>query len=102
MSAPARYRIVHLAQTTKQASVPIVPQRRPAAFAWALVAAGIAIWATALGSAIALFPSSAPVAAAVAAPAVPAGPEPAAPGPPHHGSVAPLPSPANACPASAP
>src|SRR5260370_34558431 len=72
MSAPARYRIVHLAQTTKQASVPIVPQRRPAAFAWALVAAGIAIWATALGSAIALFPSSAPVAAAVAAPAVPA------------------------------
>src|SRR6266849_2053524 len=41
MSAPARYqrRIVHLAQTTKQASVPIVPQRRPAAFAWALVAA---------------------------------------------------------------
>ncbi len=90
MSAPARYqrRIVHLAQTTKQASVPIVPQRRPAAFAWALVAAGIAIWATALGSAIALFPSSAPVAAAVAAPAVPAVPEHAAPGPANEGYVA--------------
>ena len=54
----------------KPMSAPAVPQRRSSAFAWALIAAGIAIWAAALSGANAYFPSSAPIAAAVA-PAVP-------------------------------
>jgi hypothetical protein len=74
-------RVAHLARPSPQASAPIVPQRRSSGFAWSLVAAGIAIWAMALGSADALFPSSAPVAAAVAAPVVPALPAHAAPAP---------------------
>jgi len=81
MRAPTRYerRAVHLARCTKQVSAPTAPQRRSASFAWALVAAGIAIWALALGSANGLFPSSAPVAAAVAAPVMPAVPHQAVP-----------------------
>jgi len=90
MSAPTKYqrRAVHLAQATKHAPTPIAPQRRSAASAWALVAAGIAIWAMALGSDNALIPLNTPVAAAVAAPAVPAVPEHAAPVPANEGYVA--------------
>ncbi|HKW53361.1 MAG TPA: transglycosylase SLT domain-containing protein, partial [Stellaceae bacterium] len=50
-----------------------------AIFAWSLVAAGVAVWAMALGGANALFPSSAPV--AVAAPMAPPAHEQAAPVP---------------------
>ncbi|HEX9491599.1 MAG TPA: hypothetical protein VF930_15040 [Stellaceae bacterium] len=90
MRAPTRFerRLVHLRQPATQASAPIAPQRRSAAFAWALVAAGVVIWATALGSANALFPSSAPVAAAVAAPVMPAVPEHAVPAPANEEYVA--------------
>jgi hypothetical protein len=76
--APARYerRIMRVARPCQPA---LAPRRRSAVIAWSLVAAGVAVWATALGSADALFLSSAPVAAAVAAPVVPALPEHAAP-----------------------
>jgi hypothetical protein len=69
MRAPAPYarRTVHVARPTKQVAA---PQRRSAVFAWALVAAGVAVWAIALGGAAELFPSTTPAAAAVAAPAV--------------------------------
>ena len=61
---PAR-RVVHIIQPSKPIAVPAVPQRRSAAFAWALVAAGVAIWAVALSGAN-VFLQSAPIAAAVA------------------------------------
>jgi hypothetical protein len=79
--APVRYdrRVMRVARPCQPARAPAAPRRRSAVIAWSLVAAGVALWATALGSADALFLSSAPVAAAVAAPVVPALPEHAAP-----------------------
>jgi hypothetical protein len=55
-------------------------QRRASVFAWALVAAGVAVWAVALGGGDALLPSSAPVAASIVTPAAPV-PAQAAPAP---------------------
>ena len=49
-----------------------VPQRRLAGLAWALVVAGVAVWAVALSGGSAFFPSSTPIAPAVAPVAPPA------------------------------
>jgi len=76
-----------VAPPSKLIAAPAVPQRRSAALAWALVAAGIAVWAVALSSGNAFLPSQAPVAAAVAAPPVH---EQAAPIPISHEYVAPV------------
>jgi Transglycosylase SLT domain len=63
---PQARRIVHIVRPSKPIAAPAVPQRRLSAFAWALVATGVAIWAVALSGTTTLFPSSTPVAAAVA------------------------------------
>jgi hypothetical protein len=67
---PQARRIAHIVQPSKLIAAPAVPQRRSAALAWALVAAGVTIWAVALSGANAFLPSSAPIAAAVAAPVI--------------------------------
>jgi hypothetical protein len=67
---PQARRIAHSVQPSKLIAAPAVPQRRSAALAWALVAAGVTIWAVALSGANAFLPSSAPIAAAVAAPVI--------------------------------
>jgi hypothetical protein len=78
-AVPQARRIVPIIQPSKLIAAPAVPQRRSAAVAWALVAAGVAVWAVALSGANGFFPSSAPIAAAVAAPVVPPVREQAAP-----------------------
>lgn len=83
--APYARGAVQIARPSKQ---PAASQRPSRAVAWALVAAGVAIWAMALGGATASFPSSAPVAAAVAAPAVPPVRENAVPAPANEEYVA--------------
>jgi hypothetical protein len=78
-AAPQPRRIVQIVRPSKPVAAPAVPQRRSAGFAWALVAAGIAVWAAALSGVTAFMPSSAPVAPALAAPLVPPVREQAAP-----------------------
>ena len=67
-TAPHARRSTHL---TPCRTVAAPQPRRSSVFAWALVAAGVAVWAMALGGADALLPSSAPVAASVVAPVAP-------------------------------
>lgn len=88
-AVPQRRRLVQIVRPSKPVAALAVPQRRSNAFAWALVAAGIAVWAVALSGATALMPSSAPVAPAVAAPVVPPVSEQAAPIPIDQEYVAP-------------
>jgi hypothetical protein len=83
-------RIVHIVRPSQPMAVSALPPRRSAAAAWALVAVGIALWAMALSGANAVFPSRAPIAAAVAAPVVPPLPEQAAPLSIHQEYVAPV------------